>query len=69
MPAPRFRLAPLALFLALPTLAHAQDDFARCLAELAPKAAQAHVQADTYQRYTHDLVADTTSDSLDQESR
>lgn len=70
---PAFRLAPLVLALALPALAQAQDklsqdDFTRCLAGLAPKAAQARVQADTYQRYTRDLVADTTViDSLNKQ--
>ena len=73
MPASRCRLAPFVLALALPALAHAQDtpsqdDFARCLAGLAPKAAQARVQADTYQRYTRGLVADTTViDSLNKQ--
>jgi len=72
MPASRsaIRLAPLVLALALPAIsfAQAQDDFARCLAGLAPKALQARVQADTYQRYTRDLVADTTViDSLNRQ--
>ncbi|WP_250901878.1 MULTISPECIES: lytic murein transglycosylase [unclassified Dyella] len=72
MPASRsaIRFAPLVLALALPAVsfAQAQDDFARCLAGLAPKAVQARVQADTYQRYTRDLVADTTViDSLNRQ--
>lgn len=60
MPAARFAplaSAPFLFALATPAMA---DDFAQCLADLAPKAQQQGVRADAYQRYTRDLTADTT---------
>ncbi|MFC4765483.1 lytic murein transglycosylase [Dyella koreensis] len=59
MPTPRSALLALAL-LAGPAMAQDQNSFQQCLAGLAPTAAQRGVSADTYRKYTRDLLADTT---------
>jgi glucose-6-phosphate 1-epimerase len=57
---------PLLLALALPAVASAQDEFARCLSELQPKAQAVGVSADTFRQATQGLVPDpSVLESLD----